>query len=100
MDPSPSRTAWHIIGFITTMHACYISSVMSDSVVPNELQPTRHLCPGGFSRQEYWNGLPCPPPPGDLPNPGIEPRSPALQADFFTTEPPGKPALNNTLPPF
>ena len=34
----------------------------------------------GFSRQEYWSGLPCPP-PGDLPNPGIEPRSPALQAD-------------------
>ena len=34
----------------------------------------------GFSRQEYWGGLPCPP-PGNLPNPGIEPRSPALQAD-------------------
>ena len=33
-----------------------------------------------FSRQEYWSGLPCPP-PGDLPNPGIKPRSPALQAD-------------------
>ena len=33
-----------------------------------------------FSRQEYWNGLPCPS-PGDLPNPGIKPRSPALQAD-------------------
>ena len=34
----------------------------------------------GFSRQEYWRGLPCPP-PGDLPNPGIKPLSPALQAD-------------------
>ena len=34
----------------------------------------------GFSRQEYWSGLPCPP-SGDLPDPGIEPRSPALQAD-------------------
>ena len=34
----------------------------------------------GFSRQEYWCGLPCPP-PGDLPNPGIKPASPALQAD-------------------
>ena len=34
----------------------------------------------GFSRQEYWGGFPCPP-PGDLPNPGIEPGSPALQAD-------------------
>ena len=47
-------------------------------------------CPWGFSRQEYWSGLPCPP-PGDLPNPGIEPRSPALQADSLPSEPPGKP---------
>ena len=38
----------------------------------------------GFSRQEYWSGLPFPS-PGDLPNPGIEPRSPALQADALTT---------------
>ena len=42
--------------------------------------PNRLLCPWGFSRQEYWSGLPCSP-PGDLPNPGIEPRSPALQGD-------------------
>ena len=44
----------------------------------------------GFSRQEYWSGLPCPP-PGDLPNPGIKPRSPALQADSLPAEPQGKP---------
>ena len=44
----------------------------------------------GFSRQEYWSGLPFPS-PGDLPNPGIEPRSPALEADALTSEPPGKP---------
>ena len=43
----------------------------------------------GFSRQEHWSGLPCPP-PGDLPNPGIEPRSPTLQADSLPSEPPGK----------
>ena len=43
----------------------------------------------GFSGQEYWSGLPFPS-PGDLPDPGIEPRSPALQADAFTSEPPGK----------
>ena len=46
----------------------------------------------GFSRQEYWSGLPCPP-PGDPPNPGIRPRSlisPALAGGFFTTELPGK----------
>ena len=40
----------------------------------------------GFSRQEYWSGLPYPS-SGDLPDPGIEPRSPALQADALTTEP-------------
>ena len=41
-----------------------------------------------FSRQEYWSGLPFPS-PGDLPNPGIEPGSPALQADALLSEPPG-----------
>ena len=44
----------------------------------------------GFSRQEYWSGLPFPS-PGDLPNPGIKPRSPALQADSLPSVPPGKP---------
>ena len=44
----------------------------------------------GFSRQEYWSGLPLLS-PGDLPNPGIEPRSPTLQADSSPAEPPGKP---------
>ena len=39
----------------------------------------------GFSGQEYWSGLPFPS-PGDLPKPGIEPRSPALQADALTSE--------------
>ena len=43
-----------------------------------------------FSRQEYWSGLPFPS-PRDLPHPGIEPGSPALQADSLPTEPPGKP---------
>ena len=42
-----------------------------------------------FSRQEYWSGLPFPS-PGDLPDPGIEPRSRALQADALPSEPPGK----------
>ena len=44
----------------------------------------------GFSRQEYWSGLPFLSPRG-LPNPGMEPESPALTGRFFTTEPPGKP---------
>ena len=43
----------------------------------------------GFSRQEYWTGLPFPS-PGDLPNPGIEPRSPALQTDALPSEPTDK----------
>ena len=43
----------------------------------------------GFSRQEYWSGLPFPS-PGDVPDPGIKPRSPALQADALPSEPPGK----------
>ena len=44
----------------------------------------------GFSRQVYWSGLPFPS-PGDLPDPGIKPESPALQADALPSEPPGKP---------
>ena len=48
----------------------------------------------GFSRQEYWSGLPFPS-PGDLPDPGIEPGSPALEADTLTSEPPGKPGRSN-----
>ena len=44
----------------------------------------------GFSRQEHWSGLACPL-PGDLPNPGIKPRSPTLQADSLPSEPLGKP---------
>ena len=45
--------------------------------------------PVGFSRQAYWIGLPFPP-PGDLPDPGIEPKSLALAVEFFTTKPPRK----------
>ena len=45
-----------------------------------------------FSRQECWSGLPFPS-PGDLPHPGIEPRSPALQTDSLPSEPPGKPVV-------
>ena len=44
----------------------------------------------GFSRQGYWSGLPFPS-PDDLPDPGVEPGSPTLQADVLSSEPPGKP---------
>ena len=63
-------------------------SVVSDSATPwtviYQAPPSV-----GFSRQEYWSGLPLPS-PGDLPNPGTEPGSSALQADALPSEPPGK----------
>ena len=64
---------------------CLVTSVMS-----NFFRPRGLLCPWGFSRQEYWSGLPCSP-PGDFPNPGMECRSLALQADSLLSEPPAKP---------
>ena len=51
---------------------CVTPSVVTDSLQLHGLQPSRLLCPWGFSRQEYWSRLPCPP-SGNLPNPGIEP---------------------------
>ena len=66
---------------------CVLShSVMSNSLQPRGLQPGRLFCPWGFSRQDYWTGLPCPP-PGDLPHIEIKVRSPALRADPLPTEP-------------
>ena len=53
----------------------------------------------GFSRQEYWSGLPSSP-PGDLPDPGIEPRTPELQAEFLPSEPLGKPLIKLQYPFF
>ena len=49
-----------------------------------------------FSQPEYWSGLPCPP-PGDIPDPGIKPESPALQADSLLSEPPQKPQILHIL---
>ena len=57
---------------------------------PVNCSPPGSSVHGDSPRQEYWRGLPCPP-PGDLPNLGIKPRSPALQADSLPSEPPGKP---------
>ena len=65
-------------------------SVMSNSFVT--LWTVAHQAPlsTGFSRHEYWSGLPCPP-PGDHPDSGIKPASPALQASSLPNEPLGKP---------
>ena len=70
---------------------CVLScSVVSDCLRCHGLQPTRLLCPWGFSRQEHCSALPYPP-PGNLPNPGIKRRSLTLQGDSLLSEPPGKP---------
>ena len=63
---------------------------MSKSLRPHALQSAMILCPWGFSRPEYWSGLPCFS-PGNLPNPGIKPRSSTFQADSLPNEPRGKP---------
>ena len=65
---------------------------MPDSFATPRTVARQALLSMGFSRQEYWSGLPFPP-SGDLPNPRIEP---ALAGGFFTTEPPGKPKGFNT----
>ena len=67
-------------------------SVVSDSLQPHGLWPARLRCPWGFSRQEYWSGFPKPS-SRDLPNPGIQPRILALQADSLPSEPPGNPRI-------
>ena len=84
-------------GFFTTSHLKV--KVKVKSLSPAQLFATSwtivYQAPQsmGFSRQEYWSGLPFPS-PGDLPNPGIKPGSPALQTDDLPSEPLGKP-INN-----
>ena len=65
-------------------------SVTSKSLGPHGLIAHQAPLSMGFPRQEYWSGLPFPP-PGDVPDPGIKPEFPALAGGFFTTAPPGKP---------
>ena len=100
-------------GILVTVHSCCIdkwlaffpaASFLSRKMAIDSLTMGPTLCDPmdfslpnffvrGISRQEYWHGLPFPP-PGDLPNPGMQPVSltfPALAGRFFTTEPPGKP---------
>ena len=64
---------------------------------PCGLQPTRFLCPWGFSRQEYWSGLPILS-PGKLPDPGIEPGFPELQVDSLPADLSRKPMVTLTNP--
>ena len=91
MESIPFIDLFSVLKLITM---CGLSdSVVFDSLLPYGLQTARLLCPWGFSRQEYWSGLPCSP-PRYHPNPGIETRFPSLQVDSLPSEPPGK--LKNT----
>ena len=72
------------VGLCSVVQSCQTLCKSMDCQAPLSME---------FSRQEYWSGLPVPP-PGDLPNPGIEPaspESPTWAGGFFTTEPPEKP---------
>ena len=86
--PTASKTRPSEKRFITVTF-CFSRYVISDSVNLRTVSLQAPLSMG-FLRQEYWSGLPFPS-PGDLPDPGIEPRSPPLQADFLWTEPQGTP---------
>ena len=73
------------------MNCCEVTKSCLTLVIPWTVARQAPLSMG-FSKREYWSGLPFPS-PGDLPNLGIEPGSPALQADTLPSEPPGKPHI-------
>ena len=77
---------------------CHVVSHFSHILLFVILWTIAHQAPlfMGFSRQTYWSGLPFLP-PGDLPDPGIEPTSPALEGGFFTPEPPGTPGTETRV---
>ena len=94
---------WLRTNVFTTCKVKWNHSVVSDSLWPHGLYVAYQASPSmGFSRQGYCSGLPFPS-PGDLPNSGIKPESPALQTDALPSEPPGKPfttctTLKETVP--
>ena len=86
--------------FVCIMHACMLSCYSCVQLFAN-LWTVVHQAPLslGVSRQEYWSGFPCPP-PGDLPDPGIEstsPAAPTLQADFLPLSHLGSPCMYHAL---
>ena len=82
--------------YISHTHVLWFSfEVVSDSATLRTIASQAPLSMG-FSRREYWSGLPCPS-PRDLPNPGTKPVSLALAGGFFTTELPGKPQSYKSL---
>ena len=88
-DLRPKTSSMGLPWRLSTQCCGYVNSdkvVLVAKLCPTLLTPWAVACQAplsmGFSRQEYWSGLPFPS-PGDLPDPGIEPGPPALQADFF-----------------
>ena len=77
----PNLLSWNIYLFSPYAVLCLVPQLCL-TLWPRGLKPSRLLCPWRFSRQEYWSRLPCLP-PGNLPNPGIEPRSPPLQVNSW-----------------
>ena len=99
--PYPLMQTWAELVPVLLFEGCVYCAVISCFIhdLPcGALWPVAHQAPlsMGFSRHEYWSGLPRSP-SRDLPNPGIEPGSPVLQADSFPSEPPGKPSLQEHL---
>ena len=83
------------------LNHCYKSEVAQSCLtLCDPVDCIAHQAPAsmGFPSQEYWSGLPFPS-PGDLPDPGIKPKSPKLQADALTSEPQGKPINSSPNPP-
>ena len=76
----------------TSGHACVVSLYSRVRQYATQWTIARQALSMGFSRQEYWSGLPCPP-PGDLPDPGTEPIISCIAGGFFTAEPPGSPYI-------
>ena len=121
----PKRNTHSVLGYalmkVSMFHFCqyllnewiysFLLSMIFDAVHSESESKVAQSCPTlcdpmdcsppgssvhGILQQEYWSGLPFPS-PGDLPNPGIKPRSPALQADVLPSEPPGKPGAVHKL---
>ena len=92
-NSEPSLHPWYKLHFVTVHTSfCMIAQLLSHVWLFMSPWTVAHQVPlsTGFSRQEHWSGLPFPS-PGDFPDSGIKPASPALAGGFFTTEPPWKP---------
>ena len=90
MDTNASRWKWGVTGYAHSNKESESEVAQSGRLFATPWTVAYQAPPSmGFSRQDYWSGVPLPS-PGDLPDPGIGPRSPALQADALPSEPPGK----------